>query len=202
MSDSPCVPHELSARRREILDAAVTVLADLGWRGLTHRAIDREAGLPEGSSSAYYRSRDALQQALLEYVVGFVAADVAELAAELERRPGDVEHAVTATTTTIHRWLEQSDRCKARLELTMAATRDPDLALRLTESRQGLTEVVDGILERGGHDHSGAVAATVVAAVDGVLVSALLQPPEERAAMVSNSLDLLLGSLLGGRPGP
>lgn len=202
MSDFPCVPQELSPRRREILDAAVTVLAELGWRGLTHRAIDREAGLPEGSSSAYYRSRGALQHALLEYVVGFVAADVAELAAELERHPGDVEHAVAATTTTIHRWLEQSDRCKARLELMMAATRDRDLALRLIESREGLTTVVDDILERGGHDHSGAVAETIVAAVDGVLVSALLQPPATRAAMVSKSLDLLLGSLLAGRHEP
>ena len=47
----------LSPRRRRILDAATVVVADHGLRGLTHRAVDREAGLPEGSCSAYFRTR-------------------------------------------------------------------------------------------------------------------------------------------------
>ena len=38
---------ELSPRRRAILEAATTVLARKGNRGLTHRAVDREAGLFE-----------------------------------------------------------------------------------------------------------------------------------------------------------
>jgi len=58
----------LSPRRRELLDAAVTVAARDGLRGLTHRAVDRQAGLPEGSCSAYLRTRAALQEALAEYV--------------------------------------------------------------------------------------------------------------------------------------
>ena len=83
MTTPPREPLELSARRRQILDAAVTVLATQGWRGLTHRAIDRAAGLAEGSSSAYYRSRSALQSAMADYVVWQLAADVEALAAEL-----------------------------------------------------------------------------------------------------------------------
>lgn len=200
MTDASEAPEELSPRRREILDAAVTVLSTSGWRGLTHRAIDREAGLPEGTSSAYYRSRSALHNALLEYVVGFVSADIAELAADLAKHPGDVDYACAATTATIQHWVEQSDRCRARLELTMAAARDHDLAAHLIESRRGLTALVDGILEKGGHDHSGAVGRTIVAAVDGVLVSALLQPPAARAAVVTESMDLLLGALINGDP--
>ncbi|MCW2835790.1 MAG: regulatory protein TetR [Nocardioides sp.] len=200
MTDVTDEVDDLSPRRREILDAAVTVLSTSGWRGLTHRAIDREAGLPEGTSSAYYRSRRALHDALLDYVVSFVSADVAELAAEVAQHPGDVDYACAATTATIQRWLEQSDRCRARLELTMAATRDHDLAAQLIESRRGLTALVDRILERGGHDHSGAIARTIVAAVDGVLVSALLQPPASRAAIVSESMDLLLSSLIHQDP--
>jgi len=202
MTDPACGPQELSPRRREILDAAVAVLSRLGWRGLTHRAIDREAGLPEGSSSAYYRSRSALQSALAEHVVRHVAADMAGLATELDQRPGDPRHAVAATTATILRWLEDPDLLKAKLELTMAATRDQDLAHQLIDSRRGLTNLVDAVLERGGHQHAGAIAQTIVAAVDGVLVSALLQPPAHRAKIVSDSLDLLLGSLIEGRPIP
>jgi AcrR family transcriptional regulator len=193
-------PLELSARRRQILDAAVTVLASQGWRGLTHRAIDRAAGLPEGSSSAYYRSRSALQAAMAEYVVWQLATDVEALAAELDEQPGDHDHAVAATSATFRRWLDESDLLTARLELTLAAARDDDLAAQLRDSRQGLTTIVDDILVRGGHPHSVAVSATIVAAVDGVLIAALLRPPTHRAGFVADSLDLLLGSLVEGRP--
>ena len=193
---------ELSSRRRQILDAAVTVLATQGWRGLTHRAIDRAAGLPEGSSSAYYRSRNALQTAMADYVVSLLASDVEALAAELAEQPGDHDHAVSATSATFRHWLDESDLLKARLELTLAAARDDALAAQLQDSRQGLTTIVDDILACGGHTHSGAVSATIVAALDGVLTAALLRPPAQRAGFVVESLDLLLGSLLEDRPAP
>jgi AcrR family transcriptional regulator len=198
MTASPREPLELSARRRQILDTAVMVLAAQGWRGLTHRAIDREAGLPEGSSSAYYRSRNALQAAMAEYVVWHLAADVEALAAELAEQPGDHDHAVAATSATFRRWLDDSALLKARLELTLAASRDDELAAQLRDSRRGLTTIVSEIMVRGGHPHSDAVSATIVAAVDGVLVSALLRPPEQRGGFVTDSLDLLFGSLVEG----
>jgi AcrR family transcriptional regulator len=195
-------PLDLSARRRQILDAAVTVLATQGWRGLTHRAIDRVAGLPEGSSSAYYRSRGALQEAMAEYVVWQLAVDVEALAAELDQHPGDHDHAVAATSATFRRWLETADPLKARLELTLAAARDDELAAQLRDCREGLTMIVGDILVRGGHAHSRAVSETIVAAVDGVLIAALLRPPAQRAGFVADSLDMLLGSLVEGRPAP
>ena len=49
-----------STRERVLLAAAVRVLATGGLRGLTHRAVDSEAGLPQGSCSAYMRTRLAL----------------------------------------------------------------------------------------------------------------------------------------------
>ncbi|WP_165807121.1 TetR/AcrR family transcriptional regulator [Nocardioides currus] len=200
MTESDAAPRALSARRRQILEAAITVLAGQGWRGLTHRAIDRAAGLPEGSSSAYYRSRSALQTAMADFVVGQLATDVEALAAELEECPGDHDRAVAATTATFRRWLDESDLLTARLELTLAAARDDDLAAQLRDSREGLTSIVGDILARGGHPRTDAVSGTIVAAVDGVLISALLRPPAHRARFVADSLDLLLGSLVEGRP--
>ena len=70
-------------RRRELLEAAVHVAADQGLRGLTHRAVDRRAELPEGTCSAYLRTRQALLEALTDYVAVSVTADVNALAAEL-----------------------------------------------------------------------------------------------------------------------
>jgi len=48
------------------LDAAIEALGTKGMRGLTHRAVDREAGLPEGSTSNIFRSRDVLLKAIVE----------------------------------------------------------------------------------------------------------------------------------------
>jgi DNA-binding transcriptional regulator YbjK len=45
------------SRRALIADAAISTLARDGMRGLTHRAVDRTAGLPEGSASYYFRTR-------------------------------------------------------------------------------------------------------------------------------------------------
>ena len=40
----------LSPRRRQLLEAALHVIADEGLRGLTHRAVDRRAGLPRAAA--------------------------------------------------------------------------------------------------------------------------------------------------------
>lgn len=46
-------------RRRDLCDAAIRVLAEDGSRGLTHGQVDRVAGVPEGTTSYYYRTRVA-----------------------------------------------------------------------------------------------------------------------------------------------
>ncbi|MCX2734107.1 TetR/AcrR family transcriptional regulator [Saccharopolyspora sp. NFXS83] len=51
-------------RRVQLADAAIEVLAREGGRGLTHRAVDREAGFPEGTTKNYHASRDSLYVAV------------------------------------------------------------------------------------------------------------------------------------------
>ena len=53
-------------RRTQLLDAALTVVADKGMKGLTHRAVDAAAQLPQGTTSNYYRNRAALVAAVLD----------------------------------------------------------------------------------------------------------------------------------------
>lgn len=50
------------------MDAGLRVLAARGLRGLTHRAVDHEAGMPEGSTSNDFRTRQALIAALATHV--------------------------------------------------------------------------------------------------------------------------------------
>lgn len=187
----------LSPRRREILAAATTVLARTGNRGLTHRAVDREAGLPEGSSSAYFRTRDALLGALGDFVADRLATDVASLGARLSTCPGDHERAVAEVSGLFSRWLEEPDLLSARLELTVAATRDARLAERFAQWREDLVGMVRDVLAEAGNEPGSADA--LVAAFDGVLLASLLQPVDRRGAFVAASVELLLAGFDPGQ---
>jgi AcrR family transcriptional regulator len=56
----------VSTRREDLLDAAIELLAERGVHGVTHRAIDTAAGVPAGSTSNYFRTREALLVAIVE----------------------------------------------------------------------------------------------------------------------------------------
>jgi DNA-binding transcriptional regulator YbjK len=47
-------------RRAVLLDAALEIVGTQGMRALTHRAVDGQAGLPMGSTSNLFRTREAL----------------------------------------------------------------------------------------------------------------------------------------------
>jgi DNA-binding transcriptional regulator YbjK len=55
-------------RRAALADAAIALLAEAGVHGVTHRAVDQRAGLPGGTASNYFRSREALLIAAAERV--------------------------------------------------------------------------------------------------------------------------------------
>ncbi|MGD9960544.1 TetR/AcrR family transcriptional regulator [Nocardioides sp.] len=185
---------ELSPRMRQLLSAAVVVVSDSGMRGLTHRAVDRQAGLPEGSCSAYLRTRKALQTALAEYVGAHLADDVRALSKDLARCPGDHAQAAAQTAALFDRWLHGRELV-TRFELSLEASRDPELAAQFSAWRTELVEVVGGILLTTGGPPDPTRAETLVVALDGVLLGAVLRPPAERAAYVRRCVALLLDAL-------
>lgn len=191
-------PH-LSSRQLEILDAAVTVLAQSGARGLTHRAVDRAAGLPEGSTSAYFRSRAALLSALTEVVAARLTSDVAALGEQQAHRPGDHEFAITSTVALLTDWLATPDTLTARLELALASTREPEVASIMASAREQLVDLVTQIIARAGTPTAGSLGATTVAALDGVLLVALQLPGAERGEFAARSVRVLLDALTDPR---
>jgi DNA-binding transcriptional regulator YbjK len=191
-------PPALSPRRRQLLDAALHVIADEGLKGLTHRAVDRRAELAEGSCSAYWRTRNALQAALTEYVADALLDDVDELTERIQAcGPDDERASVAATLELFLRWLDQRELLVARLELTMAATRDPDLRQLLADHRARLIDIVEGIMTAAGKQHGAARAEAMVASYDGILLAALLQPAPARKEFLARSLDVLRTTIAG-----
>jgi len=186
---------ELSPRRHQLMAAATRVVAELGLRGLTHRAVDREAGLSEGSCSAYYRTRRALQEGLARYVASTAAADVSVLTEELRACGPDDDRKVELTSRLFLRWLQERDVLLARLELELAAARDPDLAAVLTDWRSRLVGLVAAIATERGLADAEQRAEALVASADGVLLAALVRPARGRRAFVTSALERLMGRL-------
>lgn len=64
-----CEPMPRPDRRPLIADAAVELAASGGTHALTHQALDRHLGLPKGSTSYYFRTRDALLDAASDRLI-------------------------------------------------------------------------------------------------------------------------------------
>ncbi|WP_406739102.1 TetR family transcriptional regulator C-terminal domain-containing protein [Streptomyces sp. NBC_00853] len=115
-------------RRTLLADAALDVLADEGMRGLTHRAVDRRAAMPPGTTSAYYRTRAALLTALVTRLVHLDQAELQATAAQfpLPRTAGELVDGMVVLT---RRRLtgEGRRRSLARYACTVESVRDPEL---------------------------------------------------------------------------
>src|SRR4029450_13043971 len=70
-------------RREQILEAALRVIGRSGREAVTHRAVAEEAGVPLGSATHYFDSRDDLLAEALEHVAAEAVRRYARLAGEL-----------------------------------------------------------------------------------------------------------------------
>lgn len=136
-SSAPAASFASSASRQEVIaDAAIALLAERGMRGLTHRAVDEAAGLPQGSTSNCARTRAAL----LDLTVQRLAArEGAVLQVGDLPPPGDDSGQLAdALAGLLHRLLTRHRTLLlARYELALEATRRPEL--RAVYDRAGAT---------------------------------------------------------------
>jgi len=120
-------------RREQVLDAAITVLGTLGVRGVTHRAVDAEAGVPQGTTSNHFRTRDALFEGVVERFAERERAAFEELARAAEpRTPGEL-------ATMLAEWVvaavgPRRELTLARFAILVEAAIRPPLRRKLAEA--------------------------------------------------------------------
>jgi DNA-binding transcriptional regulator YbjK len=182
-------------RRAELLHAAVDVVADSGLRGLTHRAVDARAGLPQGTCSAYLRTRLALLVSLTEHVGLLLARDVDAMAVAAAPHAEDPEVVAQAVTDLLLRWLRRPEIVRTQAELALEAARRPELMDVFDPWRQGLVRVVEELVRRAGREDPALRAAVGVAAIEGVLATAIRMPPARRGAFVRAAVPLVVRGL-------
>lgn len=172
-----------------VADAAVTVLARDGLRGLTHRAVDAEAGLPVGSASNCFRSR----LALLTAVVGRIEElDLAVLDGVARPDPS----AVAAVGDYLARIMQamaspqQVRATRARFALVLDETARPSVEA----GHRRFVAMLSDLLEAGGHTDPPASAAAITHLLEGTLLHAVaIDASEVDPAAVSRAVQRLLG---------
>ncbi|QNE20042.1 TetR family transcriptional regulator [Kribbella qitaiheensis] len=136
-------------RRTQLADAGLAVLAESGARGLTHRAVDAAAGLPAGTASNYFRTRDALLGALGERIFERLAPDDAVLAPLAEREPS-IDLVVDYVRYIVERLLGRPELSLALFDLRLEAARNPGLHEILARTlRQGFDTDVSFHVQAG-----------------------------------------------------
>lgn len=152
------------SRQTEIADAAIATLARDGMRGLTHRAVDRAAGLPEGSVSYYFRTRQALLQATVERLAEL---DVAEVPALPQQ---DLNAFADTAAELLESWLTTGrQRQLARYELALEATRRPELRTVLVAAGAGLRAMIGERFAAAGVSQPEDRAHVFAALLDGLI---------------------------------
>ena len=185
-------------RREQILEATLRVIGRSGRESVTHRAVAEEAGVPLGSTTYYFDSRDDLLRQALEYVA----------AHEVERygRLGEELRSVKSGRDLADRLLSElvsaaEDRVAyiAEYELWLEASRRPELREAAQSWCDAEQRSVAGAMEALGSSDPRADASLVVAAIDGLgeRVLAREDDPAQAAKELRPELRRLIERLLG-----
>lgn len=183
-------------RRALLADAGLRVLAATGARGLTHRAVDAEAGVPTGTASNYFPSRAALLGALGERIFERFAPDQAVLA-ELGGREPSLALVTDYLWYIVERTTREPDLTRALFELRLEAARRPDFGRALgTVLRQGYADDV-AFHVAAGLPGGAFEVALLHYAVDGLLLD-LLTTSVDAGFDVDQVVAALVSRLVGG----
>jgi DNA-binding transcriptional regulator YbjK len=158
-----------------VLDAAIQVVGEGGLRALTHRAVDVSAGLPIGSTSNLYRSREALLRAMIDRIVTVEGEGWTHLAAELQ--PTTVDELADALVALVVMVTGPARALSlARYALFVEAARDDELQQRVGEAAAVVAAWSEEWLVAIGSTDPVDDARIVMAFLDGVILHRLSYP--------------------------
>ena len=168
-------------RREQILDATLRVIGREGREAVTHRAVADEAGVPLGSTTYYFDSRDDLLGQALEHVAKQEVDRYGRLGEELRSVKSGRELADRLISELV---AAAEDRVAyiAEYELWLEAGRRPDLRDAAQSWCNAEQAAVAAAMEKLGSTDPRADASLVVAALDGLGERVLAREDDPAAA--------------------
>jgi AcrR family transcriptional regulator len=160
----------MTGNRERSLRAAVELLGTGGVRALTHGRVDAAAGLPKGSTSNHFRTRAALLDGVLTWML---AQQLTEVGTSVQV---DTVDDLVEALTGLFAYLTGPERSttRARLALLVEAGHDADLRALMATGRRTVIDALRPTLERVGARDSELAGQTLAACFQGLFLQDLI----------------------------
>ena len=182
-------------RRYALVSAAAELLCEGGFEAVRHRAVARRAGLPLASTTYYFSSLDDLICSAVAHVGMLEVAQLRARVAPLSRRrrgPETIADLLVDLLVGSQSGPHLTEQLISRYESSIACARLP--ALREIQ-RRNLRQRVDAIADvigRSGRTVRLELVSALVFAVDGAVISALVDDEQNpRAVARATVIDII-----------
>ncbi len=163
-----------STTRSRALDAAIALVGAQGIRALTHARVDERAGLPRGSTSNWFRTREALVAGVITAIAEAERADLGGAGAA----PGDEAGLIDALCAMIAAETgPYAARSRARYALFLEAASEPALLEPLLAQRRIFAQWMRDLLSRIGAADADDAARAAMAGLEGLVLHRLTVDP-------------------------
>ncbi|MDX1755621.1 MAG: TetR family transcriptional regulator C-terminal domain-containing protein [Marinobacter sp.] len=200
-------------RRVQILEATLRIAAKEGIRGIKHRSVAKEAGVPLASTTYYFKDINELisdaftlfaekAQENLDQFYGMVNMVLDGTPPETLKRGGEgrpqLARRLAAIVTAYlgEQITHRKDEVLAEQVFLMEALRDPDLAQLARQHRTAWVSGLEYLLQRLDSQSPRRDAALLVSVVLGLGYDGLLYEGEYQAQYLSETVERMLGLVL------
>jgi DNA-binding transcriptional regulator YbjK len=191
VTDYKCSVGAVTDRRTVLLDAGLELVGTQGMRGLTHRAVDTAAAVPAGSTSNYFRTREAL---ILGIVERFIVRERAMATGPTDGVDPSPEGVASALGRFAHRALGP-DRAVtlARYAILVETGQNPALREGMAVGADQVDRWALDLITRAGSQHPGRDLGLLANYVTGLVLHelALPSPDLDAAARIRALIDTL-----------
>lgn len=153
-----------------LLDATVRLIGEGGIAAIDHRAVAAAAGVPLGSTTYYFKSKDDMVAQALHHVA---EREAAEIDAQVAGGQLDVEAKLLPerlADLVIQIWAGDRVTLLAQYELYLESARRPDLRPAAERWDQAYRDLLRHALERLGAPDPERRARLLCAGLDGILL--------------------------------
>lgn len=191
------MPRSNQQRRNDITDAAIEIVQRDGLHGLSHRAVDEEAEVPRGTTSNYFRSREALIGAAARRIAELHFALIEDVRAQHTEQTGNADTIELLSSVVDQALSRFPGRYRTMFELSLESTRRPEL-------RRDFAYIVDESMRLtreahidDGNEPSREDIELLNAFYNGVLFTSLVMPQALGGRSPGEITRTMLGRVLG-----
>ena len=180
-------------RRAALVRATISVLADRGVAGVTHRAVTEAAGVPLATVSYFWSSIDELTNEALRTIVAEEATGLTEATAGLT---GDMSSAEELAAVAARLSAPRRPETVAQFEAYLDAARSDRHRPAVADAIAAFRRVAEASLAGAGLTDAAAAAEALVALSDGFALLQLATADHSGAAPLERAFRALIAGYL------